>query len=345
MEQSQQQYHAYTTTSFFKDEQFVQHVLKGDASSNSYWEGVYRDYPEKIAAMNEARAWVLLINKQKVYTPGGDRSQLWSKISDDIAGYERRRETIYRPLKVVSIWIGAAAAVLLLIVGFNEWSALGEKQHHTVFGVREQLVLPDESVVTLNGNSTIHYARTWKSDKPRQIWLNGEAFFEVKHVAVKNRLRESDSFQVHVSDLSLTVTGTKFNVSNRRSITEISLLEGSIRIEKSGPGAFVKLLKPGEAFEYDSLQQSLTPMGRKPQANNAWTKNEMVLDGYTLQEIVNVLQDTYGYEITLQSPALGQKILSGTAPANSAEDILFVIRHALNLKINRTANHLTLSQN
>lgn len=344
MESSHQQYHHYTTTSFFGDEEFIQHVLHGDAQSAAYWDLVAAAYPDKRTAMEEAHVWILLLNKQQVYQPSGQSSQVWNRIASQIADHESRQQRI-RPLKITFRWISAAAAILLLIVALREWSAIGRKNFVTTFGKRDQVVLPDESVITLNGNSAIHYVRSWKSDKPREIWLQGEAFFEVKHVALKNRLQQSDSFRVYVSDLFLTVTGTRFNVRNRRGITEISLLEGSLRIEKTGTEAFVKTLKPGDAYVYDSIKQVLTILDRKPPSNKAWTNNEMDLDGYSLQEILNVLEDTYGYEITLTSPELAQKRLSGTVPAANADDILFVIRKVFNLKIDQNSNHLIISRN
>lgn len=343
MEHQHQDYSQYTTTAFFRDEEFIRNVLKGDEASIAYWKLVAEQYPGKVPAMEEARVWILLLNKQPVYNPSTDQSQLWAKIETGIERYEYHQQRYYRPLKVASKWIGSIAAVLLFLVLVNELVEHGEKSYQTDFGKHEKIVLPDESVVILNGHSNIHYSRTWKSDKPREIWLEGEAFFEVKHVAVKNRLQQSDSFRVYVSNLELTVMGTRFNVKKRRSMTEISLLEGRLRIEKNGE--FIRQLKPGEAFVYDSIKQQLKDLERKPQANKAWTNNELDLDGYTLQEILFVLEDTYGYEITLQAPQLAQKRLTGTIPASDAEDILFVLKKVFNLKINQRANHLIISQN
>ncbi|MEC5144864.1 FecR domain-containing protein [Chitinophaga sp. 212800010-3] len=345
MDDQHRNYTQYTATSFFEDEAFIHHVLKRDDAAVAYWQQLISQYPDKQAAMEEARIWILLLNKQPVYTPATDSSQLWSKIASEITVHEHQQQRIYQPLKRVAKWTAAAAAVVLSMMLIRELSSHGEKTFSTAFGGHQQVVLPDESVVTLNGNSAIHYSRSWESDKPREIWLRGEAYFEVKHVAIRNRLRQSDSFHVHVSDLSLTVMGTRFNVRSRRSLIEISLLEGSLRIEKNGSGAFVRILKPGEAFVYDSSRQLLTAMERKPQANKAWTTNEMDLDGYTLREILDVLEDNYGYEITLEAPALAQKRLSGTVPATNADDILFVIRNVFNLKISKNANHLIISQN
>jgi ferric-dicitrate binding protein FerR (iron transport regulator) len=44
----------------------------------------------------------------------------------------------------------------------------------TGFGQTRQLVLPDRSVVTLNGNSTLSYRPAWPGDRPREVWLEGK---------------------------------------------------------------------------------------------------------------------------------------------------------------------------
>ncbi|WP_346317700.1 FecR domain-containing protein [Chitinophaga sp. YIM B06452] len=337
-------YSKFTTTDFFTDDLFVRHVLSGDDASSAYWQAVAREYPRQAGAMEQARLWIWVLNKQAIYQPKVPASEAWAAIEANIAEHSRRRQ-YYRPLRIAARWAGAVAASLLLMIAIREFSAQGKKTYVTDFGKREQIVLPDESIITLNANSSIHYDRTWRSGKPREIWLTGEAYFEVKHVAVRNRLQQSDSFHVHVGGLDLTVLGTRFNIKNRRRHTEISLLEGSLRIARTGAGAFVKIIKPGEAFVWDSTQLRLREMERTPDASRSWTHDELDLDGYSLREILNVLQDTYGYSITLQAPELAEKRLTGTIPAQNAEDILFVLKKVFDLKIEQENKHLTISQN
>lgn len=337
-------YSKFTTTDFFTDDLFVRHALSGDDASSAYWQSVARQYPQQAKAMQEARLWIWALNKQAPYQPKVPASVAWATIEANIAVY-RQRKQYYRPLRIASRWAGAVAASLLLMIAIREFTAQGKKTYATDFGNRGQIVLPDESVITLNANSNMHYNRTWRSDKPREIWLEGEAYFEVKHVAVRNRLQQSDSFHVHVGGLDLTVLGTRFNIKNRRQRTEISLLEGSLRIVRKGTGAFVKIIRPGEAFVWDSTQLRLLEMERKPAASKSWTHDELDLDGYSLREILYVLQDTYGYSVTLQASELAERRLTGTIPAQNAEDILFVLKKVFNLKIEQENKHLTISQN
>jgi ferric-dicitrate binding protein FerR (iron transport regulator) len=336
--------YSHSATDFFNDDQFIQHVLKGDEVSGRYWEEQMEKFPQQRKAMEEARIWILLINRQEPYQsprPAG----LWARIEADIRLHERRERRFLRPLRKTARWAAAIAAATILVFAMIEITQLGRKDHTTAYGKRERVELPDGSVITLNGNSNIHYSRTWRSDKPREIWLNGEAFFEVKHVAVLNRLKGSDSFHVHVGGLDLTVLGTRFNVKNRREVTEISLLEGSLRIRRNGPNGFERIMKPGEAFLYDSTEDQLRSSAKKAAGNSAWTQDEMDLDGYTISEILEILQDTYGYEVQLNSPELASKRLTGTIPAQSADDILLVLRQVFDINIEQKGKHLTISQN
>lgn len=341
----QPDYSQYSTTDFFNDEAFIRSVLKPDATANAYWKQHAERFPEQQQKMEEARVWILLIHRQQPYQPSARAATLWTRIETDIRHFENKERSVYRPLRRAARWTGAIAAAVLLVLAMIEITQLGRKQYRTEYGKQNQITLPDESMITLNGNSSIEYSRTWRSDKPREIWLHGEAFFEVKHVAVKNRLQQSDSFHVHVGGLELTVLGTKFNVKNRRALTEISLLEGSLRIEKNGPNGFVKMMKPGDALRYDSTRNALTGSEKKASGNSAWTKNEMDLDGYTISEILDVLHDTFGYEIQLNSPELAAKRLTGTIPAQSADDILLVLRQVFDIKIEQKGKQLVISQN
>lgn len=341
----QPDYSQYSTTDFFNDEHFISHVLKQDEAAAAYWKNQADRYPQQVKAMEEARVWILLIHQQQPYRPSSKPAALWAKIETDIHLYERKERRFYRPLRRTLRWTGALAAAAVLVLAMMEITQLGIKERTTDYGKKEQILLPDESVITLNGNSNIRYSRTWRSVKPREIWLSGEAFFEVKHVAVMNRLQESDSFLVHVGGLELTVLGTRFNVKNRRQLTEISLLEGSLRIKKEGTDGFVKIMNPGDAFVYDSTQNMLTGSVKKASGNSAWTQDEMDLDGYTISEILTVLHDTYGYDIVLRSPELASKRLTGTIPAQSAEDILLVLRQVFDINIQQNGKKLTISQN
>jgi len=337
-------YSAYDSVAFFNDDRYIRYILHPDADEGAYWESVAAQYPDKAIAMEEARVWMLLLNKQEKQTPVTGREEAWQQLTRRIGMDRQQNEDYFAPVKRVAAWVSGVAAMFVLFWVMSEWMQHGEQRYHTDFGKVTKIELPDESEVTLNGNSVIHYTRGWKSSRPRELWLQGEAFFHVKHVAVKNRWQQADSFRVHISGLNVTVTGTKFNIKSRRSEVEITLLEGGLRVEKTGDSGFVKWLHPGDVFLYDSVRQSTRSITSNVQSKSAWTRHELDLDGYTLEEILQILEDTYGYEITLRSPQLADKKLTGTIPSSSGEDILFVIQKVFNVSISRQGNRLIITK-
>ncbi len=79
----------------------------------------------------------------------------------------------------------------------------GWVENHTPQGKRSRMVLADGSIVHLNAGSTIRYPASF--DRKREVYLSGEAFFEV----VKNPSRP---FLIHLDNGTVKVLGTSFNV-------------------------------------------------------------------------------------------------------------------------------------
>lgn len=335
-------YSSYDTLDFFGDENFTQYVLHPEKASKEYWMDVLSNFPHLAAPMEEAESWILMVRAQKISIPVNNGEAVWEKVSTRIARHEKNNTKYIIPLKRMARWTSAAAAILVIYFTVAELMQQGKQVVHSGFGQLRSITLPDASIATLNGNSQIYYVRGWRSEKPREIWLAGEASFAVKHVALKNRFQEADSFKVHVNGIELTVLGTKFNIKDRRGQTEIALLEGSLRIEKKGVSAFSRIMKPGEVYMYDGRQ--IQKDTAKVAANSqSWTKKELNVDGYTLKDIIEILEDTYGYEVTLRANDISGKRLSGTVPSGSAEDILFVVEKIFNVKIIKDKNQLLIT--
>jgi transmembrane sensor len=105
--------------------------------------------------------------------------------------------------------------------------------------------LPDGSVVTLNRYSSIGYPQMFGSGT-RNIQLNGEAFFYVKHIRDK-------PFVIKANGLLITVLGTSFNVDSRGDKTEVIVETGIVSVKKQ---TSMVSLYPGEkvtVFNTDTI--------------------------------------------------------------------------------------------
>ena len=96
------------------------------------------------------------------------------------------------------------------------------------FGKRSNILLSDGSRVWLNSGSKLVYPPVF-NEGTREVYLEGEAYFEVSKNAKK-------PFFVRTGDFRIRVLGTKFNVQAYKNENEQNtvLLEGKISIAKNG---------------------------------------------------------------------------------------------------------------
>ena len=129
------------------------------------------------------------------------------------AGKLRRRRLFLRTLA------GVAAAVALIIVPTVSLMYVHSSRNevHTVVadyvevcarkGEIREVILPDQSRVTLNSGSVLLYPETFSD--VRSVHLSGEAVFDVT-------ASEEHPFVVRTADVNVKVHGTRFNVSSAR---------------------------------------------------------------------------------------------------------------------------------
>jgi transmembrane sensor len=187
-----------------------------------------------------------------------DKPTTWQKIVSRINVPDQSvfsRKLVYRAV--------AAVLIPLLLVGFGAGWYLQKKVQYssdssaytTIIsprGQRTQVVLPDNSKVWLNSNTTIKYPSNF-NQKDRKIFIDGEAYFDVTH-------DQSKPFIVNTSSFNIKVYGTTFNVSAYKedNLIETTLVKGKISITGlniKGKKAREIILLPNESFKYFKNEQ------------------------------------------------------------------------------------------
>lgn len=239
-------------------------------------------------------------------------------------------------------WAAAAAVVGTLAGG----GALLYSQHMatpqevaTAYGEVTAVKLPDGSKVTLNGHSTLRYATGWAASKPREVWLDGEGYFSVKHQPNNQR------FVVHTrAGFAVEVLGTQFTVYRRRDQARVVLLSGKVRVDFDDQQRADVILKPGELLEtHDAAPQTLTHKAVRTAPYAAWKNAQLVLDETTIGELATRLQDTYGVEVVVTSPELSQRRMTGTVAVGDLEVLLQALQETFHLKATREAGRILLA--
>lgn len=194
-----------------------------------------------------------------------------------------------------------------------------------------EVVLPDGSTATLNANSVLRYNPDWGGAGPRQVWLEGEAFFSVKHTP------NHQPFMVHTPGLNVDVLGTKFNVRHRRHQTTVVLSEGKVRAHVPSSSEQV-VMQPGDQVQHQEGQPTLSQHRVDVMQHTAWRSQEVVLNNTSLREIATLLEDYYGLEVVLADGSLGDLRVSSTQALSlqNPEVLLAALSEIFSLKATLT---------
>ncbi len=153
---------------------------------------------------------------------------------------------------------------------------------------RDSITLSDGSKITLDAGSKISFPGKF-TGKAREVYLTGEAFFEVAPNPGK-------PFTVFINQAAVEVVGTKFNIrawQQERKIT-ITVTEGKVLLysEKDGIEKSVTL-NQGYASTVPENGQPTLPRMVDVRKSTGWMQNEIYFENTPLSEILNQLERWY----------------------------------------------------
>ena len=229
-------------------------------------------------------------------------------------------------IKLVLKYYQRVAAILLIpIVLFSIYWFTNEKETATVamativspMGARTSFVLPDGSTGWLNSGSELTYPVEFA--EAREVKLNGEAFFHVKH-------QHGDKFRVRTSGLTVEVLGTQFDVSAYSQEKNISVVlkEGSVQIlDKQDQPSY--LMKPDERFQFDKQQNKALISAIDAGEFTSWTMGLLQFKGESLEEVMNKLSRWYNVDIEIRDDQLKSYNFRATFKDEQLGEILKMI--------------------
>lgn len=260
------------------------------------------------------------------------REENWKGIEETMRKQESApvraigRRRVVRLVRVLSV------AASLTAIAFGIWwigARTGHLQYsriRTGYGEIKSIILPDSSVVTLNANSSIRIPEDWSDASGRQVWLEGEAYFQVQ-----KKPATVAKFVVHTRQVDVEVLGTKFNVNVRRERAVVSLEEGKVRLSVHGKDSAVlekgtsMILRPGQVVQIDAAKQAKINDDKDVAAHSSWTRHEFHFDNTPLKEIAGMIEDTYGYKMEVADTSMLNVAISGDVRVRDVEEMTKVL--------------------
>jgi ferric-dicitrate binding protein FerR (iron transport regulator) len=317
-------------------------VHRTDPVAVDYWETWITQHPEHGTTVDDAARIVRGIPFASHRLSSQQVHRAWlslqSRLSDD-----HQAHVLGGPPVRKSKWLRVAAAVVVLVVGgaLAWWGVTprpGKVVYTTAYGETQAVLLPDGSEVTLNAHSRVTYLAAKSPVARREVWIEGEAFFRVVHLAHPTPV----PFVVHTPDLRVQVLGTQFNVNTRRHRTRVVLNEG--RVELQLPSDETTALRPGELAEYDTQAAQVRKEAVDTELFTAWRDRRLKFDDTPLSEVALVLEENYGVRVIFDSPALREKRVTGEISASELQTILRALSTLFDMTIEQSGDTIRIAQ-
>jgi transmembrane sensor len=222
--------------------------------------------------------------------------------------------------KLVMYW--SVAATLTILLGLTAFMRFYTISIYAPAGQHVTRILPDNSKIYLNANTTASYNPYWWQFK-RDVKLEGEAYFEVT---------KGKSFSV-ISDMGITrVLGTSFNIFARKKDYRVHCLTGKVEV-KSAQGK-TQILKPNQGVTVNKKGGLLLIEQTLANQVISWTKNEFIFTAAPLRAVFEEMERQFDIEISMDKSITGT-YTGDFKRGSSPEEVLNVIARPFGLKVEK----------
>ena len=202
------------------------------------------------------------------------------------------------------------------------------------YGKTFKLELSDGTQVYLNAGTTFKYPVAFIKTEHRQVFLDGEALFDVSK-------SKTHPFIVSTEDLNVRVLGTRFNVSSYKedATTQTVLVEGSVGLYQKDEifkETSATVLTPGKIASLNKRNKTIEIKEVDVEEYIAWTQGKLFFKIRPFSEIIEVLERHYDVSITNNYEKLNAQRFFAKFDIETIEEVLnsFQFSEAFEYEVN-----------
>ena len=188
-------------------------------------------------------------------------------------------------------------------------------------GKRYEITLFDGTAIHLNSGSSIRYPVKFSNGNNRQLFLKGEAFFDV----IKD---DKHPFIVSTSGMNITVLGTKFNVSAYPEDNHINtvLVEGLINLSSDNTDTkqsnTTVQLEPGYKAEWNIYNKTTTIEPVDTDIYTSWISGVLVIKNTLFKNIIHKLERHYNIKIQNNYAEINDQAFTASFDVETIDEVL-----------------------
>lgn len=208
-------------------------------------------------------------------------------------------------------------------------------------GKQFELALSDGTKVFLNAGTTLRYPVIFLKGYDREVFLSGEAYFEVTH-------NEKQPFIVNTKEINTRVLGTKFNISSYKDDTQNTtiLIEGKVGVYKNTKEYSLEnasIIQPGYGVIWNKQQQALTVKKVNTDLYISWLQGKLIFRGDSFKNIRRKLERQYNITIINNNLALEDEKYNATFDIENIEQVLRIFEESFSLEYEINNNQIIIN--
>lgn len=204
------------------------------------------------------------------------------------------------------------------------------------YGRRLDLTLADGSHVVLDAGSELRYPT--EPGACRDVYLKGEAFFEVTHDAHR-------PFRVFAQHAAVRVLGTKFNVRawSENPTVAVTVSEGTVTLcSKDMVNAQTVVIPKGYSSSLADKGLPTTPTPTEAESSLNWMHNEIKFKDASVREVLAQLERWYDLKFNVVDPSILEQRITVHIRMTRIEDILELVSILTDTRTSKNDNVVTI---
>ncbi|MBX0291934.1 DUF4974 domain-containing protein [Hymenobacter sp. HSC-4F20] len=261
-----------------------------------------------------------------------------SATTEHVPQASSRRHVLLTPVAPAPWWrTRVAAAVAALVVAGS--AAVGFWRYHhsvngtdiplafeemtTARGATSKVLLADGTAVWLNADSHLWFPRSFRGGQ-REVYLDGEAFFDVK----PNR---QQPFIIHLGQEQVRVLGTSFNIKayHEDETMETAVVTGKVAFIRAGTESATSpdtvYAVPNQRVVYSKKTEALRRETVNSQDYATWSRGGFVFQATSLADVARALERHYNVQVQFANEELRRCQLTGRFRDQSLREVVSIL--------------------
>ena len=208
------------------------------------------------------------------------------------------------------------------------------------YGKRFKLNLSDGTLVYLNSGSSFTYPVSFIDGIDREVFLSGEAFFDVSSDSL-------NTFKVVSTGSYVEVYGTKFNFKDYQedNFSEVILTEGSLGVKNTISNSETIVLRPGDKAKVNYAGDGVEIKEVNTMLYTSWIDGRIIFRDENINNMITKLERIYDVVIINNNDKLNNEYINATilTETESIENVLDYLEEIYNLNYKIINNKIIIN--